>query len=156
MVAFFCSRPPRLTHHPCSACPLHLQPPPPPSDLHENVKEQLLLTAFQAWPVTLVTIPKHKHTQRSMGYAYVNFQSLDDGAWGRPPSPAHCARGQPPPPPQHAHTPIAFNNPIPAPSLPPPYFPLLLSPLLRPLQPRPRSTPLRTPRFPASPTNPCA
>ena len=53
---------------------------PAPADLSKDVKESDLLEAFAAWPVTLVTIPRHKVTTDSLGYAYVNFQGVDDGA----------------------------------------------------------------------------
>jgi hypothetical protein len=43
------------------------------------VKENDLIEAFQAWPVTNITIPRHRVTTESLGYAYVNFQTVEDG-----------------------------------------------------------------------------
>ena len=58
------------------------------TDLHPDVNESILFTAFQQYgPIASMRICRDSITRKSLGYAYVNYNTLQDGAF--------AARGSP-------------------------------------------------------------
>ena len=50
------------------------------TDLSRDITEHDLLRVFEAWPVCCVRIVRDCVTNKSLGYAFVEFHRADDGA----------------------------------------------------------------------------